>query len=91
MLVSKKELINLKLNSIKVNELKELVESLGIDPKGKTSDLVKRLINAPEKKIDDFIKRKYSACYHIRTYGARQKKEGYKYSNGKCTFWRGNF
>ena len=59
MLVSKKELINLKLNSIKVNELKELAESLGIDPKGKTSDLIKRLINAPEKKIDDFIKRKY--------------------------------
>jgi len=59
MLVSKKELINLKLNSIKVNELKELAESLGIDTKGKTSDLIKRLINAPEKKIDDFIKRKY--------------------------------
>ena len=59
MLVSKKELINLKLNSIKVNELKELAESLGIDPKGKTSNLIKRLINAPEKKIDDFIKRKY--------------------------------
>lgn len=59
MLVSKKELINLKLNSIKANELKEIAESLGIDSKGKATDLIKRLINVPEKKINDFIKEKY--------------------------------
>ncbi len=59
MLVSKKELINLKLNSLRTQELRELAESLGIDSKGKASDLIKRLIDIPEEKIDEFIKLKY--------------------------------
>lgn len=59
MLVSKKELINLKLNSIRAQDLRELAEALGIDPRGKASDLIKRLIDAPEEEIDKFIKRKY--------------------------------
>ena len=59
MLVSKKELINLKLNSLRAQELRELAESLGIDSKGKASDLIKRLIDVPEEKIDEFIKLKY--------------------------------
>ncbi len=59
MLVSKKELANLKLRSIKQGDLREFAETLGIDPKGKTSDLIKKLINVPQSKIDDFIKKKY--------------------------------
>lgn len=59
MLVSKKELINLKLNSLRTQELRELAESLGVDSKGKASDLIKRLIDVPEGKIDEFIKLKY--------------------------------
>ena len=59
MLVSKKELANLKLQSIRSDNLKIFAESLGIDSRGKTSDIVKRLIDVPQNKIDEFIKRKY--------------------------------
>ncbi len=59
MLVSKKELENLKLRSIKQGDLGEFAETLGIDTKDKTSDLIKKLINVPQNKIDDFIKKKY--------------------------------
>ena len=59
MLVSKKELANLKLQSIRSDDLKIFAESLGIDSKGKTSDIIKRLIDVPQDKIDGFIKRKY--------------------------------
>lgn len=59
MLISKKELANSKLQSIKLGDLKMLANSLGIDSKGKTSDIIKRLIPAPKNKIDEFIKRKY--------------------------------
>ncbi|RME61132.1 MAG: hypothetical protein D6780_02255, partial [Candidatus Dadabacteria bacterium] len=59
MLVSKKELINLKLNSIQVSALKELAETLNINSKGRKSELIKRLINVSEEKIDRFIKRKF--------------------------------
>ena len=59
MLVSQKELTNLKLKSIKSEELKELADSLGIDSKGTAADLVKKLINTPQGKIDNFIKKKY--------------------------------
>lgn len=66
MLVSKRELINLKLNSLRVKELRELAESLGIDSKGKASDLIKRLIDVPEGKIDNFIKLKYQEYVEVR-------------------------
>jgi len=59
MLVSKKELANLKLQSIRSDDLKILANSLGVDTRGKTSDIVKRLIDIPQNKIDEFIRRKY--------------------------------
>lgn len=59
MLVSKRELTNLKLNSIRADELKELAEFLDVDAEGRIFDVVKRLINAPQEEVDEFIKRKY--------------------------------
>ncbi len=59
MLVSKKELTNLKLKSIKLENLKELADSLGINSRGTATDLVKKLINTSQDKIDYFIKKKY--------------------------------
>ena len=59
MLVSKKELLNLKLQSIRSDDLKILANSLGVDSRGKTSDIIKRLIDAPQNKLDEFIRRKY--------------------------------
>ena len=59
MLVSKKELANLKLRSIKSDDLRELAGSFGLSTKGTVSDLIKRLIDIPQDKIDEFIKRKY--------------------------------
>ncbi len=59
MLVSKKELTNLKLRSIKSDDLKELAGTLGIDARGTASNLIKKLIDIPQNKIDEFIKRKY--------------------------------
>jgi len=58
-LVSKKELASLKLQSIRIGDLKTFAESLSIDSKGKTSDIIKRLIDVSQNKIDEFIKRKY--------------------------------
>ena len=66
MLVSKKELANLKLQSIKADDLRELAESLGADSRGKSSDLVKKLIPAPQNKIDEFIKGKYQGYIRQR-------------------------
>jgi len=59
MLVSKKELANLKLRSIKSSDLKELARVLGIEARGTASDLIKKLINISADIIDEFIKRKY--------------------------------
>jgi len=59
MLVSKKELANLKLRSIKSDDLRELAGSFGLPTKGTVSDLIKRLIDVPQDKIDEFIKKKY--------------------------------
>jgi len=61
MLVSKKELANLKLRAIKSDDLKELAETLSIDARGTASNLIKKLIDVPQNKIDEFIKRKYQA------------------------------
>ncbi len=61
MLVSKKELTNLKLRSIKSDDLKKLAGILDIDVKGTASNLIKKLIDVPQNKIDEFIKRKYQA------------------------------
>jgi hypothetical protein len=59
MLVSTKELSNLKLKAIKVEGLKELAESVGVEAKGSASDLIKRLVDIPQNKIDSYIKTKY--------------------------------
>ena len=59
MLVSKQELANLKLQSIKADGLKELAEAFGVDNRGNKSDFVKRLIGIPQIKIDEFIQNKY--------------------------------
>ena len=59
MLVSKKELANLKLQSIKGDDLRELAKSLNMQEDGKVSELIKRLIDVSQDKIEDFIERKY--------------------------------
>lgn len=61
MLVSKKELTNLKLKAIKVEDLKELAVSVNIEPRGSASDLIKKLIGLPQNKINFFIKTKYQS------------------------------
>lgn len=59
MLVSKKELTNLKLGSIKSEDLKELATKFGLNTKGAVVDLIKRLISLSQDDIDKFIKTKY--------------------------------
>ena len=59
MLVSEKELTNLKLKAIKADDLKELAASVSVEPKGSVGDLIKKLIDLPQNKIDAFIKTKY--------------------------------
>ena len=59
MLVSKKELANLKLKSIKSDDLRELARSFNLPIKGKVSDLIKNLVDVPQDKINEFIKKKY--------------------------------
>ena len=66
MLVSQKELINLKLKSIKADDLKELAAQNNIDNRGSVADLVKKLITLPENIIDDFIKDKYQSLIKAR-------------------------
>ncbi len=59
MLVSKKELKSLKLRLVRSDDLKELARVLGINTKGTVSDIIKKLIEVPQNKIDDLIKKKY--------------------------------
>lgn len=59
MFLSKKELANLKLSSIKADDLRELASSLNISTKGRATDLIKNLINVPQGKVDMFIEKKY--------------------------------
>lgn len=59
MLFSKKELNNLKLMAIKLEDLKELAGLFDIDSRGSSSNLIKKLIDVPQNKIDEFIKIKY--------------------------------
>lgn len=63
MLVSKKELTKLKLEAIKSEDLKELADILGADPKGTSSILVKKLVGVPQtqNRVDEFIKTKYKS------------------------------
>ncbi len=59
MLVSDKELINLKLKSIGLEGLRNLAESLSIDSRGTATNLITRLVSAQPDKIDEFIKIRY--------------------------------
>ena len=58
-LFSHKQLLNLKLSSIKSENLKELADNLGISPKGSASEIIKRILEMlplpPENIIDAFI------------------------------------
>lgn len=47
MLVSEKELANLKLKAVKADDLKELAASIGVEPKGNAGDIIKKLIGLP--------------------------------------------
>ncbi len=66
MLVSTKELTNLKLKAIKADDLKELAASVGVESKGSAGDLIKKLIDLPQNKIDSFIRTKYQALVKER-------------------------
>lgn len=61
MLVSEKELKNLKLQGIRSQELKELAKSVGVGEKGKAGEIIKNCIESDIKQaeIDSFIKSKY--------------------------------
>jgi len=63
MLVSEKELKNLKLGGIRSQELKEFVSSIGIDIKGNVGEIIKKCVNAniSRVKLDSFIKAKYKS------------------------------
>jgi hypothetical protein len=60
-LFSQKEVLNLKLSSIPVTQLRELASSIGVNDTGSGAELIKRLIgySADERTIDAFIRRKY--------------------------------
>lgn len=60
-LFSKKEVINLKLNSIPLKELKELALKLGIIKHNSSTEIIKDILDkqVEEKFIDEFIKQKY--------------------------------
>lgn len=61
MLVSRKELLNLKLKSLKSEDLKQLCNLENTNPKGTNSDLIKKLITIDGDKLDQFIKGKSKA------------------------------
>ncbi|PIS26609.1 MAG: hypothetical protein COT45_00660 [bacterium (Candidatus Stahlbacteria) CG08_land_8_20_14_0_20_40_26] len=60
-LLSRKEVLNLKLSSIPVDKLRELASNLEVDKRDTGADIVKRLLSCPAtgKVIDDFMKLKY--------------------------------
>jgi len=61
-LLSQKEVLNLKLNSIPSLQLRELALSLGLSHVKTTTGIIKRLLEEgiDEKVIDKYIKRKYN-------------------------------
>lgn len=61
-LLSQKEVLNLKLSSIPVSQLRELALSLDIDGTGRGVDLIKRLLVHPinEKVVNKFIEQKFA-------------------------------
>ena len=65
MLVSSKELKNLKLSGIKVSDLKDLANEANVDIKGKTraGDIIKSCVESglSQEDINHFIKLKYQS------------------------------
>jgi hypothetical protein len=61
-LLSAKEVRNLKLSSIPLEQLRAFAENLGQSYAGSATDIIKRLIEIPgvDPKIDAFIKQQYS-------------------------------
>lgn len=60
-LLSQKEVLNLKLSSIPVSQLRELALSMGINDTGSGAELIKRLLihSIDEQIVNKFIKQKY--------------------------------
>ena len=61
MLITKKELKNKKLESLKKKQLKKLAASFNMKKSGNASDLIERLIDKVKMdNLDDFIRKEYS-------------------------------
>lgn len=71
MLVSKKELLNQKLQSIGQDRLKELAKLKSLKVSGTTTDLIKRLLGdkLPMKEIDNYITKEYAKLIKERQTG----------------------
>ena len=67
-LLSQKEVLNLKLSSIPVSQLRELALSMGISNVGSGAELIKRLLTRSinEKVVDKFIKQKFTEIIQKR-------------------------
>ena len=61
-LLSQKDVLNLKLNTIPAEQLKKLAKQFSLDDKGSATELIKRIfeIGPDEQIIDAFIKDGYS-------------------------------
>jgi len=59
-LLSPKEVLNLKLNCLRVPQLKMLASELGISTSGKTAEIIKRILERQpnDESINEFIKQK---------------------------------
>lgn len=58
-LLSQKEVKNLKLSSIPLDNLRALCNLVGINDRGNATELIKKLINVSDNVIDNFIKTQY--------------------------------
>lgn len=65
-LISKKELISLKLESMNAKQVKGFACSVDIPPKGSKADLMERLMAISEDKLDSFIRDKYEQFVRAR-------------------------
>ncbi len=67
-LLSKKQVLNLKLSSIPVDKLRELALKLGVDKRGSGADIVKKLLGCSDtgEVVDYFIKQNYTKQIETR-------------------------
>lgn len=86
-LVTKKELISLKLNSINVELLRELATRERLNYRGSATELKNRLITTDSKKIDLFIKEKYKEQLEERRILVSDKDLIKELSNVKIFKW----